>query len=1135
MLTFDTYSQTLQKKTFAGFSFEGVKTGSHGFVDIDNDGDLDLVIAGDSSKSRNFSLYINERGTGFSDFWASSTVTGAQRKVNDATRDVALIPNYADSIARAFIASDSVIKSNNPTQKVVLASEATRIYGYLEDPSISNSVNSFFNLDTLRNRYSRDSNIVAIENDIHFYERSALIRQNTIIDSINSSTLSPLFTDGFQNASVFLGDIENDGYVDLVVLGSAPNGLRVYKNNNGILEKNSYGLLPDNLNLPTDDNVVAAPIINANFGDYDNDGDLDGFVNWSASLLGVSKKIESDIYQNRGIGNSPKVIKSIQPKLGEGSNSIGDYDNDGFIDYFLAGKDSLGNLQANLYQNVNNDVYVAIDTVVGDSIFYMGNQVVNDTIIINAGYRKFQAEGGRPLTIHNNSIDSLRTYNDTVIFVDTTVFRGFQQKQSLVGYFNGTSQFIDVDNDGDLDLFTAGQTRTSTMARLYYNEDGFLKENSDSTSFMGVKNAVSAYGDYDNDGDLDIFLAGITAGSSNFSAIYKNTDGKFSSTYTFLRNTLKVESASFVDTDKDNDLDIFVTGTANGEGVSELYVNNNTTPNVKPTTPTGLKSVVIDSNKVFFTWNLSTDTKTPTLGITYNIYVGSSATLNRDSIRNSHSITTSGPNNGFRKINKLGDIRDNLYSIENLNPGVYVWNVQAIDGSLAASTWALEQTFTITRSRKQYPNIAFTTPDITKFVTDAPFTLSTTNSSTLPISSISYSIADPQIATINGATVTPKKAGITRITALIAETSNYYGSLAFASLEIRKSTQTISFGVLANKTFGEDPFVLQATSSVSLPVVFSASSSLVTINSNTVTINGSGTVSITAYNSGDNNYLEASTSQILTIDDAINNPNKTTPTLTFSDVPHLTIGNIYTLVATSNSPVAIIFTSSDTNKLSIVGNTATAKMRGIVSITAAQGGNNQFNSISVTQSIVIIDPTIPIPNLTFSAIPNITIGQNYNLIATSNSSVVITFTTSNTKIATVSGNILTGVGTGTAIITAVQNGNEMFNAASSLQNVTVVSTGTSTQQPLTSISKENKDIAIYPNPSSHFISIHAGKAGNGVKTYSLVNIKGEEVLKGIFTVSTSVDVRYQKTGTYLLTIVDAEGNILQQSHVIISQ
>ena len=65
MITFDTYSQTLERKTGAGFTFEGVKTGTHGFVDVDNDGDLDLVIAGDSSKTKNFSLYKNEKGPVF--------------------------------------------------------------------------------------------------------------------------------------------------------------------------------------------------------------------------------------------------------------------------------------------------------------------------------------------------------------------------------------------------------------------------------------------------------------------------------------------------------------------------------------------------------------------------------------------------------------------------------------------------------------------------------------------------------------------------------------------------------------------------------------------------------------------------------------------------------------------------------------------------------------------------------------------------------------------------------------------------------------------------------------------------------------------------------------------------------------
>ncbi|MDI9357182.1 MAG: T9SS type A sorting domain-containing protein, partial [Chitinophagaceae bacterium] len=76
----------------------------------------------------------------------------------------------------------------------------------------------------------------------------------------------------------------------------------------------------------------------------------------------------------------------------------------------------------------------------------------------------------------------------------------------------------------------------------------------------------------------------------------------------------------------------------------------------------------------------------------------------------------------------------------------------------------------------------------------------------------------------------------------------------------------LSFETITNKTIGDAPFIITASASSSLAVVFSASNTLININNSTVTINGAGTVRITAYQTGNNNYLPApSFSQILTI------------------------------------------------------------------------------------------------------------------------------------------------------------------------------------------------------------------------------------------------------------------------------
>lgn len=76
------------------------------------------------------------------------------------------------------------------------------------------------------------------------------------------------------------------------------------------------------------------------------------------------------------------------------------------------------------------------------------------------------------------------------------------------------------------------------------------------------------------------------------------------------------------------------------------------------------------------------------------------------------------------------------------------------------------------------------------------------------------------------------------------------------TFRIAKASQTITFGPLPNKLYGDAPFDVTATSSSNLPVSFSTSGSC-SVSGTTVTLNGTGTCAITATQGGDANYLAA--------------------------------------------------------------------------------------------------------------------------------------------------------------------------------------------------------------------------------------------------------------------------------------
>ena len=438
------------------------------------------------------------------------------------------------------------------------------------------------------------------------------------------------------------------------------------------------------------------------------------------------------------------------------------------------------------------------------------------------------------------------------------------------------------------------------------------------------------------------------------------------------------------------------------------------------------------------------------------------------------------------------------------------------------------QILTISKGNQSISFASFTS----KTVGNAPFVLSATSSAGL---SVLFS-ASNTLVSINNNTVTIRGVGTVRITATQTGNENYESANAVSQiLSIQKGNQSITFGALANKTFGDAPFVLTASSSLGLPVLFSASNTLVSINNNTVTIRGAGTVNITASNTGNNNYGGTSATQTLLISvrETVDTT-KSNPTLTFTAIPNLTIGQKYTLIATSNSPVAIIFTSSDTNTVSIRGNTATAKAVGNVMITASQASNATYNVATSNQNVTVTDPNLQTPTLTFTAIPNLSIGQRYVMTATSNSPVTIIFTSSDTNKVSIRGNTATAKAIGNVVITASQEANATYNPATAQQTVTVINNAMPIPiNPLTLIEKANSAIRIYPNPANDYITIQYDKTQK-VASVKVYDITGKSYELGIrnYELGLRVDLKTLSKGEYIIILYGEKGEVLKIEKII---
>src|SRR5262249_39749515 len=111
--------------------------------------------------------------------------------------------------------------------------------------------------------------------------------------------------------------------------------------------------------------------------------------------------------------------------------------------------------------------------------------------------------------------------------------------------------------------------------------------------------------------------------------------------------------------------------------------------------------------------------------------------------------------------------------------------------------------------------------------------------------------------TISGTTVHIAGAGNCTITAAQAGNDNFEPAPDVArTFNIAKANQTITFGPLANKTFGDPDFSVSATASSALPASFTATGSC-TVSGTTVHLTGGGTCTITAAQGGNDDYNPA--------------------------------------------------------------------------------------------------------------------------------------------------------------------------------------------------------------------------------------------------------------------------------------
>jgi uncharacterized protein YjbI with pentapeptide repeats len=284
----------------------------------------------------------------------------------------------------------------------------------------------------------------------------------------------------------------------------------------------------------------------------------------------------------------------------------------------------------------------------------------------------------------------------------------------------------------------------------------------------------------------------------------------------------------------------------------------------------------------------------------------------------------------------------------------------------------------------------------------------------------SYTSSNTAVATVtSGGTVTIVGVGSTTITATQAATTNYSTGSVTASLVVSAIAPTIGTLTAPAKNFGDAAFNLTAPTSNS-GGAFSYTSSntaVATVTSGgTVTIVGAGSTTITATQASTTNYTSGSVTASLVV-------SAIAPTIGTLTAPAKNFGDAaFDLTApTSNSDGAFSYTSSNTAVATVTsGGTVTIVGVGSTTITATQAASTNYSGGSVTASLVVS------ASLGNFSVPAKTYGDaSFNLTdpETTDNTVGFTFASSNTAVATLSGDggrTVTIVGAGSTVITATQ-------------------------------------------------------------------------------------------------------------------